>query len=189
MADDVEPRAAMRISLIIVGVAVLLNGLFMYLSGAYFADRVAIHGPVSGAEITSVRMAFAAFSGLTALGACAAVYFPRLVAHGIPLAASLAAFIAAAAGYSKGLHIVLPVALLVVGLLLPLLVWKSYEKNRAGWAFLSGMVAILAVVMLFGSTKVRNVVGIGLWYAMIVPGLLAVGTAALAMIRRSYRDA
>ena len=77
----------------------------------------------------------------------------------------------------------------VVGLLLPLLVWKSYEKNRAGWAFLSGMVAILAVVMLFGSTKVRNVVGIGLWYAMIVPGLLAVGTAALAMIRRSYRDA
>jgi len=189
MADDVEPRAAMRISLIVLGVAVVLNAVFMYLSGAYFADRAAIHGPVSDAEIRSVRMAFGVFTGLTALGACAAVYFPRLVAHGIPLATALAAFVAAAAGYSKGLHIVLPVTLLLVGLILPVLVWKSYEKSRAGWAFLSGMIGILAVVMLFGSTKVRNVVGIGLWYAMIVPGLLAVGTAALAMIRRSYRDA
>lgn len=189
MADELEPKTATRISLIILGVAVVLNAAFIFLSGAYFADRAAIHGPVGAAEISSVRIAFGVFTGLTALGACAAVFFPRIVAHGIPLAASLAAFVAAAAGYNKGLHIVLPVTLAIVGALLPVLVWKSFEKSRAGWAFLCAMVACLAVVMLFGSTKIRNVVGIGLWYAMIVPGLLAVGTAALAMIRRSYREA
>jgi len=188
MADDVDPRASMRISAIILGVTVLLNLLFLYLSGEYFLDRAKVHGPVSEDEIRSVRMGFAAATGLTALAGCAAVYAPRIVAHSIPLLASLASFVAAAAGYSKGLHIVLPVSLLLLGLLLPLLTWKSFERSRAGWSFLSGMVAILAVVMLFGSTKVRNVMGIGLWYAMIVPGLLGVGTAALGMIRRQYRD-
>lgn len=188
MADDVDPRTATRIAGVIVGVAVLLNVLFMFLSGEYFLDRIKIHGPVSDAEISSVRMGFAAFTGTTAAAACAAVFYPRVVAHTLPLATSLAAFVAAAAGYSKGLHIVLPVTLLVAGLLLPLLTWKSFEKNRAGWAFLSGMMGILAVVMLFGSTKVRNVTGIGLWYTMAIPGLLAVGTAALAMVRRQYRD-
>ena len=185
---DVDPRNATKIAGIIMGVAVVLNVLFMYLSGAYFADRAAIHGPVSDAEITSVRLGFATFSGLTALAACAAVNFPRLVGHGLALLFSLAAFVGAAAGYSKGLHIVLPVALLLVGVLLPLLVWKSMERSRAGWAFLSGMIAVLAVVMLFGSTKVRNVVGIGLWYTMVIPGLLAVATAALTMIRKQYRE-
>lgn len=188
MADDVDPRSATKIAGIIVGVAVVLNVLFIFLSGAYFADRAVIHGPVSAGEITSVRMGFAAFSGLTALAGCAAVFYPRLVGHGLALTTSLAAFVAAAAGYSKGLHIVLPVTLGIVGLLLPVLVWKSFEKSRAGWAFLSGMIGVLAVVMLFGSTKVRNVMGIGLWYSMIIPGLLAVSTAGLAMIRKQYRD-
>ena len=189
MADEIDPRAATRIAGIIVGVAVLLNVLFMFLSGEYFADRVRIHGPVSDAEITSARMGFAVFTGSTALAACAAVFRPRLVAHILPLVASLAAFVAAAAGYSKGLHIVLPVTLLLVGMILPLLVWKSFENSRAGWAFLSGMIGVFAVVMLFGSTKVRNVMGIGFWYSMVIPGLLGVGTAALGMIRRRYRDA
>ena len=189
MADDVDPRSATKIAGIIVGVTVVLNVLFIFLSGAYFQDRAAIHGAVSDAEVMSVRMGFAAFSGLTAAGGCAAVFYPRLVGHALPLLASLASFVAAAAGYSKGLHIVLPVTLLLVGVLLPVLVWKSFERSRAGWAFLSGMVGVLAVVMLFGSTKVRNVIGIGLWYSMIIPGLLAVATAALAMIRKQYRDA
>ena len=188
MADDVDPRNATKIAGIVVGVTVVLNVLFIFLSGAYFQDRAAIHGPVSDAEISSVRMGFAVFSGLTAAAACAAVFYPRLVGHALPLLTSLAAFVAAAAGYSKGLHIVLPVTLALVGLLLPLLVWKSYFKSRAGWSFLAGMVGVLAVVMLFGSTKVRNVIGIGLWYSMIIPGLLAVATAALAMIRNQYRD-
>lgn len=188
MADETDPRTKSRIVGIIVGVALLLNLLFMFLSGEYFADRARIHGPVSDAEIQSARMGFALFSSSTAVAACAAVFYPRLVAHILPLVTSLAAFVAAAAGYSKGLHIVLPVTLLLVGLILPLLVWKSFEKSRAGWAFLSGMIGVLAVVMLFGSTKVRNVMGIGLWYSMVIPGLLGVGTAALGMVRRQYRD-
>lgn len=188
MADDVDPRSATKIAGIIVGVTVVLNVLFIFLSGAYFQDRAAIHGPVSDAEIMSARIGFAAFTGLTAAAACAATFYPRLVGHGLPLLTALAAFVAAAAGYSKGLHIVLPVTLLLVGLVLPVLVWKSFEKSRAGWAFLSGMIGVLAVVMLFGSTKVRNVIGIGLWYSMIIPGLLAVATMALAMIRGQYRD-
>lgn len=189
MADDVDPRKAPQIAVIIIGVTVVLNVVFMFLSGAYFSDRAAIHGPVSDAEISSVRIAFATFTGITALAACAAVFRPRLVGHGLALVISIASFVGAAAGHNKGLHIVLPVALGLVGVLLDLLVWKSLEKSRAGWAFLSGMLGVLAVVMLFGSTKVRNITGIGLWYAMIIPGLLAVGTAALAMLRKQYRDA
>ncbi|MBA3456312.1 MAG: hypothetical protein H0T42_24640 [Deltaproteobacteria bacterium] len=188
MADDVDPRKVTQIAIIIAVVTVVLNAAFIFLSGAYFADRAAIHGPVSDAEISSVRIAFAAFSGLTALAACAAVFRPRIVGHALALLMSIAAFIGAAAGYNKGLHIVLPVALGLVGVMLDLLVWKSLEKSRAGWSFLAGMLGVLAVVMLFGSTKVRNITGIGLWYAMIIPGLLAVATAALAMIRKQYRD-
>ncbi len=188
MADDVDPRRATQIAVILVGVTVVLNVVFLFLSNAYFADRVAIHGPVGDGEITGVRMGFAVSTGVTALAACAAVFAPRLVAHVLPLLVSLAAFVAAALGYSKGLHVVLPVTLLAVGVLLPLLTWKSYERSRAGWSFLAGMIATLAVVMLFGSTKIRNISGIGLWYAMVIPGLLGVGTAALAMIRRQYRD-
>jgi len=188
MTEDVDPRRATQIAMILIGVTIVVNVVFLFLSNAYFADRAAIHGPVSDAEIRSVRIAFAVTTGLTALAGCAAVFAPRIVGHGLPLLVALGAFVAAAAGYSKGLHIVLPVTLLLVGVLLPVLVWKSIERSRAGWSFLVGMVAVLGVVMLFGSTKVRNVVGIGLWYAMIIPGLLGVATAALAMIRRQYRD-
>ena len=190
MADIVEndPREATKVAMIIAGVAVALNGLFFYLSGAYFADRVAVYGPVSDGEINGVRISFATLTVVLTAAGAAAVRWPRLVGHTIPFVASLAALAGAVAAYLHGLHIVMPVTLLVIGLVLPVLCMSSLNRRRAGWAFLCGMCAMLAVVTLFGATKVRVVLGISLWHAMILPGLLAIGTAALAMVRTEYRD-
>jgi hypothetical protein len=190
MADIVEhdPQEATKVALIIAGVAVALNGLFFYLSSAYFADRVAVYGPVGDHEINGVRISFAMLTVALAAAGAAAVRWPRLIGHSIPLAASLSSIAGAIAAYLHGLHIVLPVTMLVIGMLLPVLTVSSLNRRRAGWAFLCGMCAMLAVITLFGATKVRGVLGISLWHAMIVPGLLAIGTAALAMVRTEYRE-
>jgi hypothetical protein len=83
---------------------------------------------------------------------------------------------------------VLPAALLVLGVLYPVLVWRSLEHSRGAWAFLISMCGVLAIVLLFGAPKVRGVLDIGLWTALIMPGLLAVATVGLAMLRVDYRE-
>ncbi|MDB4962692.1 MAG: hypothetical protein JWP01_2691 [Myxococcales bacterium] len=190
MADIVEhdPREATKVAMIIAGVALALNGLFFYLSSAYFADRVAVYGPVSGDDINGVRISFASLTVALAAAGAAAVRWPRLIGHAIAFLIGFASIAAAVAAYRKGLHVVLPATLLLIGMLLPALTRKSLKRSRAGWAFLCGMCAMLAVVTLFGATKVRGVLEISLWHAMVIPGLLAIGTAALAMVRTEYRD-
>ena len=60
--------------------------------------------------------------------------------------------------------------------------------SRVAWSFLIALMTVMGIVTLFGAPKVRNLLDIGLWYAIIIPGVLAVGVVALALVRRDYRE-
>jgi hypothetical protein len=59
--------------------------------------------------------------------------------------------------------------------------------SRVAWSFLTALMTVMGIVTLFGAPKVRNLLHIGLWYAIAIPGVLAVGVVALGLIRRDYR--
>jgi hypothetical protein len=132
------------------------------------------------------RVHFAIFSATVAAAAIAAVFAPRLVATGIAALTSLAAFAGAFGAFSRGLPVVVAFAALVVGASLPALLWLTAQRSRAGWAALASALGVLATVMLFAAPRIRALLGGGLWTAMIIPGILAIGTIALVLIRRDY---
>lgn len=185
---ETDPRQAMQIAGVIVTATLILNLGFYFLSNLYFEDRAAMHGAVSDAHLNGVRIAFAVFSGLVALAAVAAVRSPRAIGHGLAGGMGLLSIAGAAGAISQDQHVVLPTALLVIGVLLPLLVWQSLERARGAWAFLISMCITLAAITLFGATKIRAAVDIGLWHALIIPGLLVVAAFALTMVRDDYRE-
>jgi hypothetical protein len=168
---------------------VLANVAFFFLANRYFEDRTVIYGAESGEHIFQVKLNFAIFTGAIGIGAVLVSLRPRTLGHAIAGVAALASFASGVAALTHDMTPVLPASLLVLGLLMGVLVWRSLEKERAAWAFLMGMTSVLAAVLLFGATKVRTVLDIGLWTALIIPGLLAVATVALAMIRDDYREA
>ena len=171
---------------ILVGIGVLvLNAGFYFLSEAYFDDRVKRFGVGELARITGARWDFAIFTLVIGGGAILAGLYPRAVAHAVPAGAALVSLIAAPFALSYG---VLPVALLVVAGTFGLLIWHSLRGSRAAWSCLAALCAVYGVVLLFGAPKIRGLVGIGMWIAMIAPGLLCVGTMALHAIRNRYRE-
>jgi hypothetical protein len=82
---------------------------------------------------------------------------------------------------------VLGISLIAAGAIGIGLAWASWHRSRAAWAFLISLTAVLAVCFLFGAPKVRNQLGIGLWTALIYPGIKTVTVVALAMMRDDYR--
>ncbi len=184
-----EPASAAQIAGIVVVSTVVTNIAFYFLSGLYFEDRSAIYGGVTPDHISSVRFAFGVFTGSVAIASVIASLHPRLVGHAIAGITGILALVAGVAAFWKGLTPVLPSALIVSGLVLFLLVWKSLERVRGAWSFLIGMTSVFSAVLLFGSTKVRGALDVGLWTALIIPGMLAVATIALSMTRDDYRDA
>jgi hypothetical protein len=189
VADAKSEGTPIQIAGLVVTAAVITNIAFYFLSDLYFEDRTVIYGAVSSAHVNTVRMNFGIFTGSISIGAIIAAMQPRILGHALAGAFGLAAIIASIAAISHDMHPVLPGALLASGILLDVLVWRSLARSRAAWSFLIGMTATLAAVLLFGATKVRNVFDIGLWTALIIPGLLAVCTVALAMVRDDYREA
>jgi predicted permease len=89
---------------------------------------------------------------------------------------------------SKGLPPVMGTTMLVVGLVVPVLTWRSWNHSRPAWAFLIALVAVFGTVDFFGAPKIRALLHVGLWHAMILPGLQIVCVMALAMVRGEYRD-
>lgn len=190
MTDRAEDsRTKYQVMGVIIGATVVINLAFYFLSQRYFAEREELYGAVTEAHLMSVRGAFAIFTGTTMFGALAATWSPRLVGHAIAALASLVALAAGVQALRADLYPVLGVTLLSVGVLLPFLVRSSLAGSRVGWSFLAATCCVLALVTLFGATKIRTAVGIGLWHSMIIPGMFLVATAALAMIRNRYREA
>jgi hypothetical protein len=174
-----------QVAIIIAAIALALNGLFFILSQRYLASR----GPdIDAANLLQLRGAFGMFSGLVALGAIAASIAPKLIGHALGAVMGVASFAAGVEALTHALPAALWVALLITGVLMPLLAVRSWTGGRAAWAFLNVICGTFGVCLLFGAPKVRALLGIGLWHALIIPGLMFTASAALSAIHGSYRE-
>lgn len=172
---------------ILVGIAVMtLNAGFFFLSDAYFTSRARQFGAEELARLSGARQDFVIFTLVVGGAVILAARYPRGMAHGIPLVVGALSLIAGLFAFEIGF--VLPATLLIVASALVLLVFHSLQKSRAAWALLSGLCSVYGVVLFFGAPKIRGLVGVGMWIALIVPGLLGVATTALRQIRSDYRE-
>jgi hypothetical protein len=172
----------------LLGIAVLvLNAGFFFLSDAYFDDRAKRFGAQELGRLSAARIDFAIFTIVVGGGALLAGRYPRVVAHSIAAVAALLSLVAAP--YAMHYGLALGFALLVVAGTFAALIRLSLRRSRAAWSYLAALCAVFCLVLMFGAPKIRNLVGIGMWLAMIAPGLLGVATAALRAIRDDYREA
>jgi len=176
-------KQRMQMAGVIAGGIFTFNTLFWVASYFYFKDK-----PLEAADTGSVRFAFLQLSLIVAGMAYAAALAPRLIGHGIAIAMGLAAIVGGISALSKGMPPVMGMTMLVVGCALPWLTWMSLQHKRAAWSFLIAIVAVFGAVTFFGAPKVNHILGIGLWHAMIIPGLQIVCVIALSMLRGEYKD-
>lgn len=187
MAEAVVPRRfPVQMAGVVAGTVVVLNGLFWLLSARYVTDKGSLsEGPI---DLGALRFAFAAMSLIVGSLAVAAGWLPRVVGYGLTVLVAVGCLVGGIAAAVTDLPAVMAVTMLVLGVILPGLVWQSVAHSRAAWSFLVAVLSVLATVTFFGAPKIRNVLDIGLWYTMIIPGVLTVAVVALSMLRREYRD-
>ncbi|MGE5183504.1 MAG: hypothetical protein ACM31C_15640 [Acidobacteriota bacterium] len=197
MTDEPKQSSAhadqIRMIILVAFGALIVNGAFFVLSMLYY-NAHKIHAPgigdvVDTAALADARKAFALLSAVVALAVLVAERAPREVGHALATLLGLASLAAAFGAFDKGLPLVMPITLLVTGMLMPALAYGSWKKSRVSWAFLIALVAVFGGVDLFGAPKVRGLLGIGLWTAMILPCIQTVTVVALAMLRRDYQGA
>jgi drug/metabolite transporter (DMT)-like permease len=112
---------------------------------------------------------------------------PRVLGHAIAVLFGIAGLFA---GYESSAHHmpgVMTAVLIVVGVLLPLLAHFSWRHSRVAWAYLCALLGVFGIVTFFGAPKVRDVLGISLPLAMVIPLLMLVGVIALTLCRTEYR--
>jgi drug/metabolite transporter (DMT)-like permease len=112
---------------------------------------------------------------------------PRILGHAVAVLFGLAGLFA---GYeSAGHHMpgVMTGVLFVAGVLFPVLAHYSWRHSRAAWAYLCALLGVFGIVTFFGAPKVRDVLGISLATAMVIPLLMLVGVVALTVCREDYR--
>ena len=173
---------------ILVGIlALVLNAGFYFLSESYFDDRVKRLGAQELARLSGARVDFAILTIVVGGASILAARYPRAVAHVIPALAGAASLLAVP--FAAGVGVVLSTTLLLVAAAFAVLVRYSLQGSRGAWAYLVALCAVYGVVLLFGAPKIRGLIGVGMWIAMIAPGLLGVAAAALRMIRADYREA
>lgn len=176
-------RQSLHTAGIVAGAALTLNVAFYAMSSVYFSDK-----PHQPADINAVRGAFALVSFIIALASYAAGLAPRMIGHGLAVVIGIASLIGGIAGLVSNLPVVMALTLVVSGVLLPVLALSSFKHSRSAWAFLISMLAVLATVTFFGAPKIRHVMHIGLWHALVIPGLMVVAVIALTMVRSEYKD-
>jgi hypothetical protein len=182
-APRTTTQQAMRAALVIVGALVSFNGAFFGISSIYFSDH-----PTDAATMLKVRGAFAIMTAIVAVATFGAALAPRIIAHALSVVQGLALLVGGYFSLARDLPVVLGVTQLVLGLLLPTLAYASWRHSRVSWSFLISALVVLAIVDFFGAPKVRVVLGVGLWTAMILPGLQVVTVIALSMVRGEYRE-
>jgi hypothetical protein len=175
-------QIAMRTATVVVIACVALNAAFYPLSDFYFDS----HRNLGPAEI---RWAFMQFTLAVGLASFAVALAPRVIGHLAAVLLGVANVIAGIVSLAGGLTPVLGIALLIGGGIMVALAYFSYfHKSRAAWAFLAALAGVFGTCLLFGAPKVRSLVGIGLWTALIFPGLQYVTMTALIMLRGEYRE-
>jgi hypothetical protein len=168
----------------IIGIVLIATNAFFFLaSNSYAKDHL-----LANNDVMATRIAFAISTILVGMSAFAAAYEPRLIGHAFGFLLSVASFVGGIAAFIGHLPPVLGITMLIVGVITGILAFQSMRGSRVAWSFLTSLMTVMGVVTLFGAPKVRALLHIGLWYAIMIPGVLAVGVVALGMIRRDYRD-
>lgn len=169
----------------IIGIVVLATNAFFFLaSNSYAKDHL-----LAANEVMNTRIAFGVSSITVGLLAFAAPFEPKLVGHATGFLLAVASFAGGIGAFIGHLPPVLGVTMLIVAVITGILTFHSMRGSRVAWSFLASLMTVMGIVTLFGAPKVRALLHIGLWYAIIIPGVLAVGVVALGLIRRDYRDA
>jgi len=189
MPERTTREQAMRTAGVIAGGIASANTVFWFLSDLYFDSHKLTGDIFDAVGLRGARLAFFVLSAVVGSAVFAAALAPRVIGHVLASLIGLASIAAAIGAFVGGLPAVVGCFLLVVGGLMPMLAWKSWHHSRAAWAFLIAMVVVCGGCDFFGATKVRGVLGVGLWTALIFPALQFVTVAALAMIRGEYREA
>src|SRR4029079_1959903 len=153
-----------RLAIIWVGVFILANAAFYFLSGNYFDSHREIVGGVSvlsysPEQMMHVRITFAVLAGVVAVGGFAAGIWPRVIGHPLPVLLGACNLVAGVAAFSRELFVV-GITLLVSGVLMPVLAWYSHRRSRPAWAFLIAICGVFAVVEFFGASKIRDALGV-----------------------------
>lgn len=185
MADVVPTtrKQSLQTAGVIVGGVITFNTLFWVASYFYYDDK-----PLQIADAGAVRVAFGILSFIVAVMAYGAALAPRLIGHGIAFVMGAALLAGGIAAIIKDLPPVMGITMLVFGGIVPALALRSLNHSRTAWSFLISTIAVFATVTFFGAPKVRHLLHIGLWNAMILPGVMIVSVMALTMIRGEYRD-
>jgi len=182
-----EANPIVQLAVLVGIIAAVLNAGFYFLSDAYFQDRArTLAADELARQLLAARRDFAILTIVVGGAEILAARYPRAVAHGIPALAGAGSLLAVPFAVSLG--VVLPAMLLIVAGVFGLLIWHSLRRSRAAWSCLASLCAVYGVVLFFGAPKIRALVGVGMWIALIVPGLLWVATAALRAIRGEYRE-
>ncbi len=119
----------------------------------------------------------------------AATAKPRITAHALATVFSLACMLAGFGSLGGGIPILLALVLIAMGAGSLLMTIQSYRhRSRPAWAFLSAILGVIAVCTLFGAPKVRSLIDVNMWIALMIPGLLTVACVAFGMISDDYRE-
>jgi hypothetical protein len=182
-----------RIAILWVAAFLGLNVVFFFLSNSYFDSHREIVAGVSqpsysADQMTHVRITFGVLSGVVALFGLIAGIQPRVIGHAIPAVLGAVHLVACVAAFAYGVPGAVGATLLVSGVLMPMLAWHSYRGSRPAWAFLIAMCGVFAVAEFFGAPKIRGALDVGLWTAMILPGINAVAAFALVSLRGQYLE-
>ena len=186
-----QQNATMQIAILVAIFVVVINAAFYFLSGMYYDSKRGAFGaaPITDDQIQAARMQFGVFTVIVGGATIGAAFRARMVGHLLAALIGVVSLVLAPFALGKSLPLVLPTTLFLLGVLMPVLAWLSLaRRSRPAWAFLLAMTVVYATCLFFGSPKVRSLLDIGLWSALIVPGLLVVSTVALALVRREYRE-
>lgn len=174
-------KQAMQIAGTITATLLLFNAAFYFVSNLWFEDH-------PDADLAKIRFAFLVLTVIVAAASYGAAVAPRLIGHLLALGIGVGAFVGGIGALSAGLPGVMGVTLLIVGVVMPAVAHFSFRRSRPAWSMLLSMLAVLATVTFFGAPKIRVVLHIGLWTALILPGLMIIAVIALAMVRGEYHQ-
>lgn len=183
-----EAHPMVQLAILVGIVALVSNAGFYFISEAYFDDRAKRFGLQELVRLSGARVDFAIFTIVVGATTILGALSPRAVAHGLAGLAGLASFIVAIVAFGSDVSVILPVVLVIVAGIFGLLIWYSLQRSRAAWSCLAALCAVYGVVTLFGAPKIGGLLGMGMWIALITPGLLTVATAGLRTIRDEYRE-
>lgn len=191
MTTATTRQIATRTASVIAGTALAFNAAFYFLSDLYYAaHKVNVAGVgevVDDTALGKARIAFVILTLLVAATGFIASLAPRLIGHALAVVIGLGALAGAYGSVSHSMPSVMTAVLIAVGVLLPALAHFSWRGSRAAWSFMISIICVFGIVTFFGAPKVRNILGIGFWTAMILPTIQFVCVTALAMVRGEYR--